>query len=79
MKNNKHAGITRFKKSGQDKNLTTDMQRDITMEINSMQEFVYHDPETKTWCSYMEKGFRESRVLTNEQPASEKKGCSKPG
>lgn len=27
----------------------------------------HYDPKKKTWCSYMEKGFRESRSLDNKE------------
>jgi len=39
----------------------------ITPEINSPGE--YNDPElkNKTWCSYMEKGFRVSRIIMDTQ------------
>jgi len=40
---------------------------DITPEIQSPEEYNKSIRETKTWCSYMERGFRTSRVITGAQ------------
>ena len=40
---------------------------DSFSEINSPEEYKDPDRNRKTWCSYMEKGFRASRTLTAEE------------
>lgn len=30
-------------------------------------DFIHPDRENKTWCSYMENGFRESRIIIDAQ------------
>lgn len=47
-------------------------------DIYTPEEYIVPEGETKTWCSYMEREFRASRILTGKETGSRADASERP-